>query len=501
MAQVKKMVASDMKRGRSMKTIVNDAVENKNLSKMDVVKAVLWFAWFKTAKFLRLGKIAHVLGIITWVITVVLILLLALVVLGAFALLSPLWYPILMWLAPKSAMRLINYDVDDDNKKGWWESIKYACLVGYYLIAGAMMFCWKRVWQHMPMKQRQHFIDETGIELKTLKVKEQLSYYRLNATSETIRKMSWEAVEELRLNYKDVADLKNIGDVYEIYEALGKELFTGFYASFNLLKGYCANEKKNVVSSLIWYFAEQLIKGDDEVTRERALEIMKVCCENRTLEDTLLKMLAAALGSDEPAGSNVEVLLNTYFGRRSFSRNVIQQIVMFATERVADTCRERNYKLLVKIARREGLTIEETETFFERCDDAQNKEMTEVLKMWMDLETVANNRETDENRAKWLQFCKLREYLSPEAQLRMTEWQYVIFHECGLKLDKQVIYEFLIKKFSESDKSYFERVLAEEEERDTLSETSQKLIMMIPWKREIIFDKVTADDRYETAKL
>jgi len=499
MAKMKSIVAEMVKRGKSFKGILSQAKEDE-ATKWEIIKVFLWWCWFKSVRALSkpIGLLRYCGAVSILVVSVVLFL----VLFGAAALLSPIWYPIMMIVAPKSAANLLALSFEPKKNGTFRDDYCNVFKLIAELVCIIMGFFWGWTWRFMPMKRRQYYLDATGKELKGLSVAEQHEYYRLNPSSETVRKMSFAAVEELRLQYASVsdvrnitADIKNIGDVYEIYEELGKTMFNGDEEMFELLKGYCANEKKRITASFLGFLIEKLLKGEGGEAWSRASSLLLLCSENRTFADHQLKMLFASLGRPKPVGLEAWLMLESYFSRHSFTDNVISLVISLATDVTVDECREKNFELLCKIARRDGLSTELAEEFFTKCNSVQNERMTDILKIRMDCEKVGCSYDNDENRMSWQQYCSLKKDISVDAQLRMKEWQYDIFHKTLHELSAEVIYELLVKRLSEKDMSYFEKVLDEEQVRETLSENALKLILMTPWKRDIVLTRLEASQK------
>ena len=504
MATIKNWVASQVKRGESLRNIYGMAKE-AGRTKWEILIVILWWLFYKSKHgLLSVGNFLYATTrVITGISFVLVLWAVTLPVFGLLMLLSPLWYVAMVKFFPKKAAYLPTTELEQP-KKGLWRGIWY---LGFQAVSN--VFCatlgkvWSWIWKYQPMAKRQYYLDVAGEELCELSVDEQIEYYKLNPSSATVRKMVWEAVEELRLwcvaasdSRNITADIKNIGDAYELYKELGKTMFEGDEEMFKLLEGYCGNEKRKVTSEFIGFLVEKLLNGEGKAF-SRASTLLLLCCEHRTLADYQLKMLAAALGKEEPIGNEAMLMLERYFSRHSFTDNVVRQIVMFATDKVADNCKAKNFELLCKIVRRDGLNTELAEAFFEDCDIVQNQQMTSILKTRIDCEKVSCSYENDENRASWQQYCKLCKDIMSDAQVQMREWQYDVYRACGHKLDKEVIYELLVKRLSEKEKSYFEKVLEEEESRETLNDNAIKLIMMSPWKRDIILNRLEAHEKLE----
>ena len=496
MAKVRESVARLVKRGNAVKSIIRDARESESCTKWDVVKMFLWCVWYKAKAFFHpVWEFITKYGYALVIPVMICLFLLSLAVLIVWALCSIVWYPLLMWLAPRYAAELITAGRDADNESWWF------IFTGSYGMASNFMFTvilfalWGWVWKYLPMSKRRFFIDAAGVALKTLSVDEQLEYYHFNKSSKTVCLMSCDAVDKLFLNNNGIEDLKNICDVYEIWPELAKTLFEGSEEMFKLLRGYCGNSKKKIDSQFIGFLIENTLQCEPGKGKSfsRASELLVVCCENRTLENHQLIMLAVSLGREKPYGDEAKTMLERYFSRHSFPDDVIRQIISFATDQMSGECQERNFELLCKIVRRDGLSTELAERFFSSCDKVQNEKMSDILKVRMDCEKVGYSYDNDENRENWKQYCYLCKDISSDAQLQMKEWQYDIYRACGHKLDKDVLYELLVKRISREDMSYFKKVLDEEMDRVTLSDMGNTLIMMCPWKREIILPLLVAE--------
>ena len=516
MATMKSIVAEMVKSGKNFKGILSQAKEDE-ATKWEIIKVFLWWCLFKSAKALSMP-----LGILLCVASVIWLVVLAvlfLVLLGAVAIISPLWYPILMGLAPKKAAYLLTMSFEIEKKSGLWvDACDVFKIVAELVFRIIMGFFWGWTWRFMPMSKRQYYIDAAGIDLKTLKATEQVEYYNLQPDedkAEVLRKADADA-ERILWEKGYVKDRENILKVYYLSLGCAQELFRGSEEMVELLKNYCANTKRKLIPEIIWFFVQQLLEGKpnskaDELAAEasgttaaqdRAFELLKVCAENRTFEAHVLKMLVTILDSEDATkGVRAEDVLYRYFGKNSFPEDVITFVVMNATSRVVNDGKKRCSALLSKIARREGLSVENAECFYHYCSEFKEanvelaKEMDAIFKMRMDLQTLWSCCDDEEGRAKWLQYCSLKQYISSEAQLQMKEWQYDIFHKTLHELSAGVIYDFLVKRLSEKEKSYFEKVLDEEQIRETLSENALKLILMTPWKRDIVLTRLEASQK------
>jgi len=487
MAKVRESVARLVKRGNAVKSIIRDARESESCTKWDVVKMFLWCVWYKAKAFFHpVWEFITKYGYVLVIPVMICLFLLSLAVLIVWALCSIVWYPLLMWLAPRYAAELITAGRDADNESWWF------IFTGSYGMASNFMFTvilfalWGWVWKYLPMSKRRFFIDAAGVALKTLSVDEQLEYYHFNKSSKTVCLMSCDAVDKLFLNNNGIEDLKNICDVYEIWPELAKTLFEGSEEMFKLLRGYCGNSKKKIDSQFIGFLIENTLQCEPGKGKSfsRASELLVVCCENRTLENHQLIMLAVSLGREKPYGDEAKTMLERYFSRHSFPDDVILQIIMFTGQNDGE-CKEKNFDLLCKIVRRDGLSAELAEYFFAHCSTEQNMLMSNIINVRMELDIVGNySYLNDENRAKWHQLCSLHQDITPEAQILMKEWQYDIFYQTKHKLSPEVIHELLVKRLSKDDLSYFVKVLNEGESK--LSETAVKIMLLTPWKRDIL---------------
>lgn len=510
MAKVKSIVAEMVKSGKSFKGILDEAKE-KEATKWEMLKVFLWTMYWKVVfKFSYWFEIFS--AIVFFILCVIFNLMVAIV--------SPLWYPILMGYAPKKAANFIAQERElSDKIKGFKGIVIFFWqLSKNFIFYCGMGFCWGWTWRFMPMSKRQYYIDAAGIDLKTLKATEQVEYYNLQSDDDKIEALRKADIDAERILWEKgyVGDRANILKVYYLSLGCAQELFRGSEEMVELLKNYCANTKRKLVSEIIWFFVQQLSEGKpsskaDEVAAEatgttaaqdRAFELLKVCAENRTFEAHVLRMLVTILDSEDTTkGVRAEDILYRYFGKNSFPEDVITFVLMNATSRVVNAGKERCKNLLFKIARREGLSVENAETFYHYCSEfkAENveiaKEMDAILKMRMDLQTLWSCSDDEEGRAKWLQYCSLKQYISTDAQLQMKEWQYDIFKQTLHELSAGVIYDFLVKRLSEREKSYFEKVLDEEQIRETLNENALKLILLTPWKRDIVLTRLEASQK------
>lgn len=483
MAQVKKDVAKAMKRGENVREILTGW--NK---KSEVVKAFLWWFCFKlSAVWNKIrGMLLALISILLWVLALILGTILTLVVTAVVVVTSPLWLPIRMrYAAPKVAKLLLNTEV---GKLKSPEDLPVFIMAAIWSFGCRVLnFVWRPVYNRLPMAYRQWFIKEDDKPLKGYELQTQLDYYVVQSKEnkvEVIRQMSKKAMRQL-WNGGKVADRENILEVYYLGEEDGIELLKGSNDQFNLLLRYCENEKKNLTQELQLVFVEAL-NGE----QERAFKVLKDCAEKRKLEKATLLALIELLGSN--VGEQVEEILNIYWSKNTLSNEVVKALIEASTDNFVDEKKSRAYALLLKAVRRDGLSTELAELFYERCDNAQEKEMDYLIKMLMDIQIIdwqCINEDNDEHRAKLTQYFNSREKITPEGQVLMREWQYRIFCDTHHELDEKVLNELLVKRNLEKQSSYFKAVFLEGISRGVITETTMKLLVMVTWKRDIVLSQ------------
>lgn len=486
---VRKAIFAD---GKSIKALLNSCIKEEACIK-DTARVFLWAVWFVCMKYLS--------QLLTWILRfagVIILLILFVFLVVLFVLLffcSPVWYPFLMWLRPEKAAKLIT-EVDYSTKN---EDFVDALLSTYWfavdLVFGIVMnsvYSW--TWKFMPMRKRQYYIDAARVNLATLSANEQVAYYDLQDTEAKPaiihEKMSYEGRRALweRGNAKDIA---NTLENYTLAVSDGQSIFVkvqsgpcSTVALKNVLQGYCADRDKKLYPGLQLFFVEQLAESGTDV----AYDVVMSCC-NRPLESDTLVALVRLLSTDK--ANQAYNLLDFYWSKFSFADEVVKSLIMEAT--LADKESPLAFELFCKIVERDALTVEQAELFYESCANSTRKEsrawrdeIDGLIKMHIDLQHVRYNSDVEDNVIAWEQYCSLAEEISPEAQVKMVEWQYDIYHKLGKVLDKDVLYELLVKNISRKDASYFEKVMREENERNILSDDAGKLIMMVEWKRAIV---------------
>lgn len=507
MAQgIKEYVAKSIKNGDSVKKIISEVVKNKECNWLDVVSTFLWWCWLKAGwPVVRWALI--ILGILLWVICCSII---AAVVTACVALVvlvsSPVWMPIRLWKAPEKLAKLLldtKFEELEDPKDTpfvisenvWKSGVKVLNLM------------WRPVYSLLPMNRRKFFINEDSKALKTYPVEVQVAYYdeqKDDDKTETMEDMTQEAMEQVwnRGGVKDRAHIlaswvMEFADYKLLFESEDKGMF-------NLLKFYCGNEKKRVDGKLQRYFLEQLA-GERS---QRAYEVLLVCAkvgsrpkqtvsgkevDTPILEVQTLKDIITMLGGK--SGAQADGVLTAYWSKNSLKNEVVKALVERATDTFVDEGKARASELLMKVVKRDGISTANAEFFFANCDSKQEKELTKIIELRVDLDKVGKSADNDENREEWLTYCGIRMNFAPEAQERMQEWQYDYYCETSHKLDEEVIYYLLVKRLTEYEKPYFEKVLKEAEKRDCLSETAQKLMVMTTWKREIILKHLAMHEK------
>lgn len=492
MAKVRENVARLMKNDNSLKTIINHAKEKDakwNETMWDVFKIIMWWSGYKISDGIVWMKpyIVGVMNVLLWLFLLIVGGAVTLVVTVATVITSPLWMMFRLWLAPEKAAKYLLSNAYGKVKEPG--DVPFVFMRNVWNTGAKLLkFIWWPIWTNLPMSKRQYFIDRSSKPLANYSPHIQIDYFREKKSAEVIQEMSRPAVKnlwQLRVPNERCYILRAL----PLSKEWNEELFSDTDQMFDILKLYCETVKRPLASELIFYYITQM-QGSLGESPSRAFELLKICCEHRTLENKILVEFVHLLGDD--AGEKANELLNLYFEKNTFSNEVVEALLTAATDVVIDEARERAYALLLKVVRRDGMSTELAEKFFKLCDEMQDKEMSKILEMRCDLDAVSFGYDNEGNREGWTKYCSLTEELSDEAQVKMVEWQYDIFHESGHKLSEDVIYELLVKRISREEMSYFEKVLDEEEESNPLSETAMKLIMMTPWKRDVIIKKAWA---------
>lgn len=485
MAKVKNDVVRDINKGCKMKEII-EAIRLKYSSKDAVFKALLWLVWFKVKK--ALGYLLRAIVIILSLMVYAPELILFTIIFVIAVILSPIWYPLMMKCAPERAASMIVGEIKDSGC-GFIGGVKFfRDLPKLYVFCIPMNFVWKFLWSFMPMQKRGYYLDAAMIDISTLSSKEQIDYFDLKNKENkksVIQRMSSEAIEGLwkRGNYADrVCILRE----YDLKEDWTKSLFDGTEEMLELLKKYCSmNRVLNVNSQK---FLVKKLASETDV--ERAYEALYYCCANseqRLDNATLLDMVS--LGSYE-----AYKLLTFYWSRFTFGGVVLWALFEAATSHEAES-NEQAFELLLRVVRRDGVTTEQAEYFYEHCEDVQHeKKFDNVLKIRRDLNQVGFSCASDENRKSWEQYCTVTKVLSYEAEVLMQEWQYDIYISTRHSLSKEALYELLVKKLQKDQRSYFEKVLREEGTLQNLSDQALKLIALVDWKRELLL-KLACEDK------
>ena len=492
MAQLRSFVVKSVNDGNSLKTILKEVKKSKNNTKRDLMKAIMWWA---------LWWLVIIMVTIFWVVccsfvAVVCSFIAAVVVFVS----SPIWMPIRLWKVPeKVALLLLNTEFKDLDKP---EEAPF--IIGSNVWFGGVKvlnWAWKPIYNRLPMSHRQWFIKESDKKLNDYSTEVQVAYYdvqNVKAKVDTLKHMSEKAMRQV-WNRGHATDRGKILQACNMGLDDFQLLFNGGYAEFELLKSYCTDEKA-VSPKLQMFFVEQLEKGKLEgelsqldtllekveglnKAQERALQVLRICCVNSLNAETLLALIK--LFSSE-VGEQAKKLLSSYWSRNTLSDEVVKRLVEVATTDFIGQDRMLADELLMQAVKRDGISIANAESYFKHCDKKQEEALTNLIELRVDLDKVGKSADNDENRAEWLAYCGIRKNFSPEAQERMQEWQYDYYRETSHKLDEEVIYYLAVKRLTEYEKSFFKKVLKEAEERNSLDEKAIKLMILTPWKREII---------------
>jgi len=510
MAQgIKEFVAHKMNQGNSVKKIVSEVVKNEECNWLDVVSTFLWWCWLK---FLSpsLKWTLIILGVILWVfcvsfIAAVVTACVALVVLLA----SPVWMPFCLWKSPEKVAKLLldtDFENLDDPKDTPFVISENVWEIG----AKVLNLMWRPIYILLPMSHRQFFIKEGKKALKAYPLDVQVSYYDEQLAENkkvTLKHMSEKAMRQV-WNRGHATDREKILQAWNMQLDDFQLLFNGGYAEFELLKSYCT-DKKAVSPKLQMFFVAQLENGrlEGELSQldtilekveglnkaqVRAFELLKICSANSLETETLLALIKLL---ESAVGEQAKELLHSYWSRNTLSDEVVKKLVETATGDVVNEAKTRADELLMRAVKRDGISTGNAELYFAHCNSDQEEALTNLIELRVDLDKVGKSADNNENRAEWLAYCGIRKNFSPEAQERMQEWQYDYYRETSHKLDEDVIYYLLVKRLTEYDRSYFEKVLKEAEKRDCLSETAQKLMVMTTWKREIILQHLAKAEK------
>lgn len=504
MAQgIKKFVAREMKNGNNVKEILSSVKNNEECNWLDVVSTFLWWCWLKISPAVLwvVDLLKNIFAILFWVVVLLVIgTVVSIVVTGVVVLTAPFWMPFRLWFAPeKVACLLLDTTYEDFNKAEEapikiWENI--------WLTGGKTMnFFWRWAYNLLPMSKRQWFIKEGKKALKAYPLDVQVAFYDVQSKEDkkdTIKDMSGEAMRQV-WNRGEIHDCANILKSWEMKLKDFQLLFNGDVGMFRLLKSYCAGEKA-VSPKLQMFFVAQLENGrlEGELSQldtilekveglnkaqSRAFELLKICGVNSLDTQALLALIKLL---ESAVGEQAKELLHSYWSRNTLSDEVVKKLVEAATGDVVNEAKTRADELLMQAVKRDGISTANAESYFKHCDKKQEEALTNLIELRVDLDKVGKSADNDENRAEWLAYCGIRKNFSPEAQERMQEWQYDYYRETSHKLDEEVIYYLAVKRLTEYEKSFFKKVLKEAEERNSLDEKAIKLMILTPWKREII---------------
>lgn len=495
MAQgIKKFVAREMKNGNSVKNILSEVVKNKECNWLDVVSTFLWWCWLK-AGWPVVKWALIILGVVLWVFCVSFI---AAVVTACVALVvlvsSPVWMPFCLWKSPEKVAKLLldtDFEELEDPKDTPFVISENVWEIG----AKVLNVMWRPVYSLLSMSRRQFFIREGNKKLSDYEPATQLAYYDEQAFSDKVTTLKAMSEEAMRLvwNRGQFYDRGKILQAWNMQIDDFKLLFENEdKGMFNLLKVHCADAEKPVNGKLQRYFVEQLV-GERS---DRAYEVLKVCAltDRRVLEVKILTDLISMLDGEH--GEQACDILTTYWERCTLSAEVVEALIKVATERVVDDGKRRAYELVKKVVKRDGLSTDLAELFFSRCGSAEDDEMTEILNERMDIMLIDWEcvSATDKDHVKKLtDYFTIREDVSVEGQKLLREWQYDLYRLTNHKLDAEAISYLLVKRLKESDVSFFMQVL--DEAGDELSEKDVKLMVLTPWKRDILIERFAKEER------
>lgn len=480
MAHLRNFVVKSVNDGNSLKTILKKVKNNGKATKRDLMKAIMWWA---------LWWLAIIITVILWVICCSVIAAVCSVIAAVVMLMtSPVWMPIRLWKAPEKVAKLLL----NTEYKEWDKPEESPFVIGSNVWYGGVKvinWAWKPIYNRLPMSHRQWFIDEDDKELESYPTEVQVAYYdeqKSDNKESTMRHMSNEAMDCVWYR-GELKDRENCLNSWNLVLWKYKLLFENEdKEQFNLLMSHCANKEKQVDGKLQCYFVEQLVGEHNQ----RAYEVLLVCADvnDRTLENKTLTDLISMLGSEH--GEQAHEVLYHYWEKHTLPAEVVEALIKAATESFVDDGKRRAYKLLKELASRNDLTTELAELFFSRCDSVENDEMTEILNERMDY--ILINRECvsvdDKDQVKKLtDYFTIRENVSVEGQKLLREWQYVLYRRTNHKLDAEAISYLLVKCLKESDVSFFMQVL--DEAGDELSEKDVKLMVLTPWKRDILIER------------
>ena len=491
-----------------MKSILSEVVKNEECNWLDVVSTFLWWCWLKFLSpcFEWAGII---LGILLWVVCCSII---AAVVTACVALVvvltSPVWVPFRLWKAPEKVAKLFlntQWAKWDDPADAPFAIVEDVWKTGVRV----MNIVWRPIYSLLPMSKRQWFIKEDNKKLKDYEPATQLAYYDEQVVADKVPTLKAMSEKSMRLvwNRGALVDRANILNSWKLVLEKYQLLFENEdKRMFNLLKVYCANENNSVDGELQRYFVKQLA-GE---RADRAYEVLKVCVEVKSRPETVIndtekrktpilevKTLTDLITMlDGEHGEQAYDILTSYWQRYTLPSEVVEVLIMAATESVVDDGKHRAYKLLKKVASRNGLTTELAELFFSRCDSAENDEMTEVISERIDCNLIDSecvSADDKEQLKKLTDYFTIRKEVSVEGQKLLCEWQYKLYRKTGHKLADEAISHLLVKRLKENDKSFFLQVLDEAWEK--LSDADATLMALMPWKRDILIERLAKDER------
>jgi hypothetical protein len=492
MAKVKRNVANELRYGCSVTSIVKSAVENDDLTKWDVTKVIACCVWFKFLAGIRwlwnvvCGLWFNCLGPLLLVVLAIILGLIVNILGGALVIIvgtlwvitSLIWMPILISKSPEKAAEAVtdnDYESIDEPEDLIGKPV--GNLVQFF--SKVLAWMWAPIIDRLSMNRRSYFIKASDKALFSYPVDVQIEYYDQTVEKrEAAQQMSKAALDAL-WNRGKLVDREAILSCFEISLDEAVTLFNGDEKEFNLLRRYCNTENKKVNAEIIDFFISVLTSETASADhKERAFKLLKICAERGALEVEaqlqLVKQLASLISEQ------AEEVLKLYWKKNTFSTAVMEKLIQLST---ANGDVSRPFNLLKKAVDRDGIKTSLAELFFDRCDSDQNEEMSRILKERIDREKVSHFEEKTHSK-EWEDYLNFIKDLSVEAQSRLQEWQYDAFIKHGFTLDKEAAYYLLVYGIDSYSQDYFKKVL--NASASELDETTQKLLMLTEWKREIL---------------
>ena len=451
MAQKIKTVAKEAAaRKKGVKALLHDMKSQKS-DICDLVKAVLWYGWYKVKGFSATlkGFSATLLRWVVYLFSFFVEISVCMVVFAAVAILSPLWYPFTMWWRPKWAAKFITKTRTDDAGKGFVAGVKFfASLIADFVFSHCMHFCWGWVWRFMPMCKRQHYIAGNNIELNKYDKKTQIEFFLVQDAEDkktVIGELSPEGIDILWDEHQEVRSL--------------------------ILAKKPLNEK----------WADDLLVSEDECMRKILLNF--VYDADKSVDEKVIKLFLAKMeGSSESVATRALEALGVYTVRHTLNAKMLRKLIV-----LAGTGNEHAERVLSFYVERTPLNADLLEEVFATGNEALVRKMKSLSKKHADISMVKATRDV------WLAFCQVEQNVAPEAQRLMSWQQYHVFKDTGHKLDRAAL-KALLMSLNSQYIGFFEDLCKNEFEQ--IDEELKTLLCTEVWKQNV-YDKVATAKQAE----